>query len=77
VPFAFAVKLTPGGSVPDSVIAGSGTPVAVTVKVFAEPATSSTLAGLVIVGAAEATTETARVWVAGVPVPFEAVRLRS
>jgi hypothetical protein len=46
-----ALKVTPLGNVPDSVIAGAGNPVAVTLNVPDEPAVNVVLIAFVIAGA--------------------------
>ena len=50
VPLPLSVKVTPVGSSPvEAIVAGTGCPVVVTVKVFALPTAKVAAAGLVIV----------------------------
>ena len=51
VPLPLSVKVSPAGSAPDSVIAGVGSPVVVTVKLNAAPTIEVAEAALVMVGA--------------------------
>ena len=51
VPFPMSVKVTPLGRVPDSLSAGVGDPVVVTVKLLAVPTVNVVLFALVIAGA--------------------------
>ena len=51
VPFPLFVKVTPFGRAPDSLSAGVGDPVAVTVKLPAVPAVNVVLFALVMLGA--------------------------
>jgi hypothetical protein len=73
VPFPLSVNVTPLGSVPDSVIAGAGGPVAVTVNVPAAPTVNVVLFALVIVGAWS--TVRVKFCTKFAPTPFEAVNL--
>ena len=74
VPLLFAVKVTPVGSVPVRVSVGAGYPVVVTVKLKAVPTVALVLAALVMAGAW--LTVKTKDWVAGCPIPFEAVIVR-
>jgi len=65
------VKVTPEGRAPVSVKVGAGEPVAVTVKVPAEPAVKVVLLALVMAGAW--LTVKVNFCVAAVPTPFEAL----
>ena len=57
MPSCLSVKVTPLGRLPDSVIAGVGEPVVVTVKLPAVPTTKAALLTLVIAGACVAADE--------------------
>jgi hypothetical protein len=73
VPLASA-KVTPEGNVPDTVMAGAGLPVAVTVKVPEAPTVNVVELPLVMAGAiGAALTVRAKLWVAAVPTPLLAV----
>jgi len=71
VPFPLFVKVTPLGRAPDSLSAGVGNPVVVTVKLPAVPTANVVLFALVIAGAWF--TVNVKLWVAAVPTPLLAV----
>ena len=74
VPLPLSLKVTGLGNDPDSVRAGVGEPVVVTVNVPAEPTENVALLALVIVGAVVPEfTVSVKDWVAGVPTPLLAV----
>jgi hypothetical protein len=71
-------NVTPLGSVPDSVKDGAGVPVVVTVKLPVVPTVNVVLLALLIAGFAGAWfTVRVKVWLAGVPTPLLAVRMRA
>lgn len=67
------VNVTPVGSVPVSLNVGAGVPVAITVNVPAAPTVNVVLLPLVITGAVF--TVSVKVWLAGEPTPFVAVKV--
>jgi hypothetical protein len=74
VPLPLSVKKTLDGKVPVKLRAAVGLPVLVTVKVPLWPTVKVVDAALVMVGACA--TVSVKVWVAAVPTPFWAVRVR-
>jgi hypothetical protein len=69
-------NVTPLGTVPVAVKDGLGAPVAVTVKLPDVPTVNVVLAALVIPGACAVFTARAKAWLAGVPTPLLAVKVR-
>ena len=76
VPFPLFVKVTPLGRAPDSLSDGVGDPVVVTVKLPAVPTANVVLFALVMLGAVPWFTVNVKLWVAAVPTPLLAVRVR-
>ena len=74
VPSPLSEKVTPVGSAPALVIAGSGNPVVVTVKEPAEPTRKVVEVPLVMTGGAS--TFKVKLWVAFDPTPLAAVMVR-
>lgn len=62
VPLPLSTKVTPEGSAPDTVSAGLGLPVVVTVKVLSAPTANVALVALVITGPVAATIDSVNVW---------------
>jgi len=73
VPFPLSVKVTPLGSVPDSLRLGAGKPVVVTVNVPAVPTVNVALLALVIAGGWP--TVSVKLWLAGEPTPLLGVNV--
>ena len=74
MPLPLSTNVTPVGSVPVSLSAGVGKPVVVTVKLPAVPTVKVVLLALVMAGAW--LTVRVKVWVASLPTPLEAVKVR-
>ena len=73
VPLSLSTKVTPEGSVPDSLSEGVGSPVVVTVKPLATLTVNVVAAALVIAGAWGAATVSVKLWVASGVMPLTAV----
>ena len=71
MPFPLSVKVTPKGSVPDSLSVESGNPLAMTVKLPGVPTTN--VAAFVLVMAGASCTDKVKFWVASGPAPLCAV----
>jgi hypothetical protein len=70
-----ALKVTPAGSVPDSLKVAAGEPLKVTVKLPALPTVKVALLALVIAGAESMASMT--LWLACWPTPFVAVKVNA